>query len=64
MLGEELDAVLDLLLLAAGLQSTNLPCLVEKRFSLVFSPLASSLGVTPVRKIHSTSGLSDFLVLL
>ena len=61
MLAEELGAVLLLLLLAAGLQSTNLPFPVGKGFSLVFPLLASGLGVILVRKLHSTSGLSDFL---
>ena len=38
MLGEELDAVLELILLNAGLQSTNLPFLVGKGFPCVPSP--------------------------
>ena len=61
MLADELGAVLHLLLLAAGLQSTNSPFPVGKGFSLVFPLLASGLGVILVRKLHSTSGLSDFL---
>ena len=51
MLAEELGAVLLLLLLAAGLQSTN----------LLFPVGKAGLGVILVRKLHSTSGLSDFL---
>ena len=38
VLAEELGAVLHLLLLVAGLQSTNLPFPVGKKFALVFSP--------------------------
>ena len=44
MLAEELAAVLLLLLLVAGLQATNLPFPVRKRFFPGVLSLASGLG--------------------
>ena len=44
VLDEELGAVLGLLLLAAGLQSTNLTFPCEKRFFSVVLSLAYGLG--------------------